>query len=521
MPGDRFLVDWGPHDPGYSHERILGSLLFADSAIVWTPGGHRYVENADDWLRVWKLTGSERYPTDAPPEVVHFELPLTTGEMLTLIRRSQVEAQAEQRANRTKTAVKQPSHGVDWEGKPLSLSVVGGGVLRRLTAKRPEGAPRPVDAREAAGVGGEAGVPTPRGDTIDAGPGCVWLVSGGSALALGMEVDLHDPAVTKACAVGDHGLFKHVSGKTVPVERVAMCDVPDFVAKKRAEFYVRSGRGPEAPRAAEAAAPRVDAGPDAGVGAEPAAGTHDGSALDAGDLRRRLRGADDSAAAAVDHVKEEDQDDCRTLWVDTDTHGLRRKTWENILNESYHAPFSEHTHIRGPATVHSTLRYMCENGGDPRRWFDEFKRVKRIEANDRVVWEMRPLVECFYYAGSVDQLNMPALASFEILSRRLLGIIDAYAGDGQKPNWKIAGHISGGVGLDDAMSLEMRNYVQRTVKERNDLEVARRRADGGAHDGGDDNFGGGSSSADATPGGKAGGKGPGRGRRPTLPAPKK
>ena len=66
------------------------------------------------------------------------------------------------------------------------------------------------------------------------------------------------------------------------------------------------------------------------------------------------------------------EDDPRTLWVDTDSYGLRRKGWEALINETYHVPFAEHTQTRGPSTVMSTIRYMHENGGDPRKWLDQF-----------------------------------------------------------------------------------------------------------------------------------------------------
>ena len=105
------------------------------------------------------------------------------------------------------------------------------------------------------------------------------------------------------------------------------------------------------------------------------------------------------------------------------------------------------------------------------------------------------------------------------------GIIDAYAGEGSKPHWRIAGHISGGIGIDDAMSLEMRSFVQRTVREQNELEVSRRRAaDRALKDSAEENFGGGGSSSSPPTGGKQGGKGGGksdRARRPKNPAPKK
>ena len=186
-----------------------------------------------------------------------------------------------------------------------------------------------------------------------------------------------------------------------------------------------------------------------------------------------------------------------------------------MINESFHVPFSEHTQIRGPSTVISTLRYMFENGGDPRKWLENFRRSKRIEDGDRIVWELRPIVDAFWYGGIVDQVNMASLASFEALSRRLLGIIDAYAGDASKPNWRIAGHIAGGLGIDDAMSLEMRTYVQRSVRERNEIETARRRATDGGIDGGEDGAGGGAVTPKESKGdgkGKAGK--PSRSRQP-------
>ena len=62
-------------------------------------------------------------------------------------------------------------------------------------------------------------------------------------------------------------------------------------------------------------------------------------------------------------------------------------------------------------------RYMLENGGDPRRWIDQFKRSKRIDDSDRMMWELRPIIDVFYYGGIVDQINMASLASFDVLSR--------------------------------------------------------------------------------------------------------
>ena len=114
--------------------------------------------------------------------------------------------------------------------------------------------------------------------------------------------------------------------------------------------------------------------------------------------------------------------------------------------------------------------------------------------------------------------------SFEVLSRRLLGMVDAYAGDASgKPDWRVASHIgfyiSGGSGIDGAMSLEMRSFFQRTGRERNDLEVTQRRGADGAKDDAEENFRGGSSSKADVGGGKYDGKGPGKSRARVSPYP--
>ena len=142
----------------------------------------------------------------------------------------------------------------------MTLSKLGPGArLHRFVGKRPEAAPRPVDLRDDTVVGG-GGVVTPRGDSVVAGDGYLWLVCGGSILPLGTEVDLM--AAEKAFAVGDLGLFKEKSGGTVPVQRVKVGDVPDFVVKTRNEFFVRSGRRP-APSLPPPKHPLTDV-PDAG-----------------------------------------------------------------------------------------------------------------------------------------------------------------------------------------------------------------------------------------------------------------
>ena len=170
------------------------------------------------------MTGGATYLLDAQVELVQFEVPITKDELLAFIRQSQREGKAEQRAHPGRRALPQPTDGVDWDGEELKLSPVGAGSrLFRFCGKRPEAAPRPVDLRADAGVGGAAGAVTPRGDVLEAGDGHVWLVAGGSVLELGHEVGL--AGRPKSVAIGNIGLFEDISKSTVIVERVKIVDV--------------------------------------------------------------------------------------------------------------------------------------------------------------------------------------------------------------------------------------------------------------------------------------------------------
>eukprot|EP00959_Pyramimonas_sp_CCMP1952_P394542 8266790-Pyramimonas_sp.AAC.1 len=57
--------------------------------------------------------------------------------------------------------------------------------------------------------------------------------------------------------------------------------------------------------------------------------------------------------------------------------------------------------------------------------------------------ELTCLVAMMFYAPTLDQLNAPALASFEVLARRLQAILDAYKIPGRAPNWQMARFYSG------------------------------------------------------------------------------
>ena len=129
--------------------------------------------------------------------------------------------------------------------------------------------------------------------------------------------------------------------------------------------------------------------------------------------------------------------DVRTLWVDWDEQGVRYKHFRAVCQESYVEPFPD-AEVEGPPTMHHLLKHMLRVGGDPRLWFKEFAKDKRLHKSDRVWHELENLSEVLFLATTHDQLNLPALAAFERLARRISSVMDAYSVDDQNPNWKMS-----------------------------------------------------------------------------------
>eukprot|EP00959_Pyramimonas_sp_CCMP1952_P252100 5267489-Pyramimonas_sp.AAC.1 len=89
------------------------------------------------------------------------------------------------------------------------------------------------------------------------------------------------------------------------------------------------------------------------------------------------------------------------------------------------------------------MKHIERTGGDLRLWLQLWARAKQVDVNDRVMHELNCLVDMMFYASTFDQLNAPALASFEVLARRFQTILDAHRIPGRAPNWQMARFYSG------------------------------------------------------------------------------
>ena len=176
---------------------------------------------------------------------------------------------------------------------------------------------------------------------------------------------------------------------------------------------------------------------------------------------------------AVEPEKAEPPCDARTLFVDTDEQGVRFKEWRLVVSESQLYSYEDWPH-EGPATVHHLLKHVGKYGGDPKLWLELWCRQKNIAEQDRVKHELRCLMEVLYLGGTFDQLNMPVLASFETVARRVQSIVDAYSvGSGSAPDWGNAKLFTGYAGPDDLVMPQLKTWAARRGKEEVELFNAR------------------------------------------------
>ncbi|CAE7458265.1 SLC34A1 [Symbiodinium microadriaticum] len=177
--------------------------------------------------------------------------------------------------------------------------------------------------------------------------------------------------------------------------------------------------------------------------------------------------------AGKDRTNDSSQEQIRTLWVDFDEHGERFKRWRDVCKESY-APTLEDKPIDGPLTALHFIKHAERHGGDVRQWLQLWCRSKHIEVTDRVYHELKVLTDAIHYAGTHDQVNIPALISVELLCRRVQSIVEAYTNPA-RPSWEHAKVFQGQGSPEDIVSPVFRTYAAKKNKEELELLQARQK----------------------------------------------
>ena len=88
---------------------------------------------------------------------------------------------------------------------------------------------------------------------------------------------------------------------------------------------------------------------------------------------------------------------------------------------------------------------------------------------------MTTLVELLYQGGTYDQLNVGAVASLEIATRRLFAIVEATSKGLDSPNWETARHYTGTSTVFDLAHHELRACATRAAKDEAEIDSMRTR----------------------------------------------
>ena len=165
-------------------------------------------------------------------------------------------------------------------------------------------------------------------------------------------------------------------------------------------------------------------------------------------------------------------EDARILQVDYDAQEERHKEWKVACQESAPYSFSDWPHEGPLATLHM-MKMMMRAGGSPRAWLQSWARYKQIPEQDRIMHELRTLVDAVEYGGSYDQLNLPSLAAFECITRRIAAIVDAFGAGAQNPDWGAARIYTGYRGPEDIVMPQLKQWASKKGREEVELHQAR------------------------------------------------
>ena len=559
-PGSRLLVRFA-NEAGMDHERLAGWPIDDASWIVATPQLRLVEESARDWIRVLDATGTDHYPEDVE-DVEHFSRPIEDFEIADIVFRSRAEANRIREETGRGLPTVLPTAMRSWSGAILVLPAEGGiaalrrrvmgkasnfevgrrGLLRGATPAVPAHAVLPPPVQPGAVVENRADAvlpvadadanrpPARGGERVEAGlgagdvvigrvvnqgeraprlappgagvgdidapdvrplPGHVWLTSDLTFGLLGVEVQMSPSSVV----IGKKGIYNDGQGLSGFVEMVPLGQVSTYVTRLRARY------GHTDPRPPKVVTIDVGVCTEAVGPIEPSPGPDLRASIDA-----RLAGTRE------DHTSDEqawpeaaDAEELRTLYVDYDSAGKRYKEWRKGTDECATYRFGDYPHD-GPPECLKFCRAITRDFDNVRRWFQAWCQKYNVGESDRLWHEMSVLVEVLHNGLTYDQLNMGALASFELVVRRVLSIVEHVNSGKESGNWTTSRYLVSRKGPGDIMSRELHRFVGEEAKVDREVAEVRKKAASGLAEAVS------SGGLPASPGEGEGGKAAGKGR---------
>ena len=182
--------------------------------------------------------------------------------------------------------------------------------------------------------------------------------------------------------------------------------------------------------------------------------------------------------------------------------------------------FSDWPDAEGVSSVLSFCNHIERHSQSPTAWFEQWCGSVGIANSDRVYHEAAPLMQALEWGACYDQVNVSSLFSFEILSRRMQVILQAYHSNPGRPTYEHAPHYNPLGNPFDGVVPELRKQGVQRIKDEAEIERTRQKAvelrqeadkfrykkqDGSGGDDGDGN--------PLAPAGKGNPKGRGRGKK--------
>jgi len=291
---------------------------------------------------------------------------------------------------------------------------------------------------------GAALLPVPRAEPGTTSGDDIWIVAEpGRGIAIGSEVELTADSVL----AGDSQALVKIKGTWIRCQLVK-ADAAPAVSRQLLTTCQRDLREPGAAPGDGGAGPRVSRENFKAAleppGEEPHWGTGDGTLTE----------------------------EIRTLEVKYDDHQERHRHWRDVANSVIEDSFADWP-LSGPRTMLWLCKFWARQNKTPTTWLDHHLATESYGATDRSVHELRALAEIFEVAGSYDQLNLGALASFELAARRWQLIISAHSKNAASPDYDGAEYFEG---------LEKRRFgvapvlVEHVVKRmKDDAEIEKQR----------------------------------------------
>jgi hypothetical protein len=455
-PGHRLLL-WFSDDDVW-HEVVFCWRVSEDAAVIHTPDGHTYHEYLHSKLKGYGAQkvvfgGPGPLPRGLGGRTYRFSEALTEGNFKKILLEGAREAR--RLAGPDGMYVTEYQRCINHEGDEVSFKeYVEGASSRRLSSKgRPLGTtlfpdrPKPLALVLPAGGpagGADGGELTPRADWRTAEDDRIWVVAElGKSVALGTEVMPSESAVS-----GDnlHNCLSEINRQWVRLVKVKESEVQEFIAATVMEVQKSLKDFVDEPEKQERTM-----------------------------NREKFKEAQAAGSSPKGEPAEEATEEIRTLPVSFDAHGERHRLWREVANSVESDVFPDWP-LEGPRTMMWLVKFWSRQGGGPVAWLEKHLQTESYSVSDRSVHELRALAEVIEMAGTYDQLNLAALASFELLARRWQLILAAHSKNPSSPDYDGSEYFEGLEKRRFGIAPSLQEYVSKKMKDDAEIEKQKSKA---------------------------------------------